>query len=185
MGEGRDGGGKKAPRPGVLGVVGSLSTAATRQVRAMLDMGVTVVPVPLTTCDPVQDATSAAWQSLAQTIASGHQAVLWTHPGTGQPSSRREGQRALRALAGLVRAALSATAVSGLVIVGGDTARAVLHALRATGLTLSGQVEAGIPYGRLLDGPCGGLPVVTKAGGFGADTALRDCLNFLQHRAFQ
>jgi len=69
--------------------------------------------------------------------------------------------------------------------VGGNTAQAVFRALQTTGLTLTGQVAAGIPYGRLLDGPFRGLPVVTKAGGFGGDTALQDGLNFLQARVFQ
>jgi uncharacterized protein YgbK (DUF1537 family) len=46
-------------------------------------------------------------------------------------------------------------------------------------------VEAGIPYGRLLDGPFAGLPTITKAGGFGVDTTLVDCLLFLPRWAAQ
>ncbi len=171
-------------RPGVLGLVGSLSTPASRQVRAASESGVTVVTFTTTTRDPAQ-AVSAEWQSLSRMISAGRHAVVWTNPAAGNPSSRREGQRVLRALALLVRGMLSATAVSGLVLVGGDTAQVVLRALRANGLTVTGQVEAGIPYGRLLDGSFAGLPVVTKAGGFGSDTALWDCLNFLQQRTLQ
>ena len=171
--------------PGVLGVVGSLSTMATRQVQAALDAGVTVVPFNMRAHHPTEQRTSEARQVLTRAIAAGRHAVVWTNPGDEKRSPRSEGQRVLRSLGTLVRAMLSATAASGLVIVGGDTARAVFSALQATGLTLSGQVEAGIPYGRLMDGPFAGLPVVTKAGGFGGDTTLQDCLDCLHRQARQ
>jgi uncharacterized protein YgbK (DUF1537 family) len=125
------------------------------------------------------------WQSVVRTLTSGRSAVFWTNPGDMSAASRRAGQRVLRALANIVRDILSTTSVSGLAIVGGDTAQAVLRALRASGLVLAGEVAPGIPYGRLLDGPFAGLPTITKAGGFGADTALEDCLKFLQSRATQ
>jgi uncharacterized protein YgbK (DUF1537 family) len=60
-----------------------------------------------------------------------------------------------------------------------------LRALRASGLSLSGEIAAGVPYGRLVGGAFAGLPVATKAGGFGTDTALRDCLDFVQRWAAQ
>jgi uncharacterized protein YgbK (DUF1537 family) len=50
---------------------------------------------------------------------------------------------------------------------------------------LAGEAATGMPYGRVLDGPFAGLPVLTKAGGFGSDTALEDCLKFLYHRPVQ
>ncbi|MBI3329558.1 MAG: four-carbon acid sugar kinase family protein [Nitrospinae bacterium] len=186
-GEGRGEGGSGPsthPRPGVLGVVGSLSSIATRQVQAAVAEGVAVVPFSMSLYRSVQHptSTSVAWPSLAQEISGGRYGILWTTPPDGNPTSRKEGQRLLRGLGSLVRAILSATPVSGLVIVGGDTAQAVLRALRASGLTLDGQVAAGIPYGRLLDGPFAGVPVVTKAGGFGEVTTLWHCLTFLRYR---
>jgi uncharacterized protein YgbK (DUF1537 family) len=86
----------------------------------------------------------------------------------------------LQALGGFVHTLLRTMAVSGLVIVGGDTAQAVFQALQTSGLVLAGQVSPGIPYGRLLDSAFAGLPAVTKAGGFGEDMTLQDCLTFLQ-----
>jgi D-threonate/D-erythronate kinase len=100
-------------------------------------------------------------------------------------ASRPAGQRVLRALADIVRDILCTTPVSGLALVGGDTAQAILRALRTSGLMLAGEVAAGMPYGRLWDGPFAGLPTLTKAGGFGADTALTDGLNFLRRWAAQ
>jgi uncharacterized protein YgbK (DUF1537 family) len=70
-------------------------------------------------------------------------------------------------------------------IVGGDTAQAVFRALRASGLVLAGEVSPGVAYGRLLNGPFAGLLTATKAGGFGADTVIGECLTFLQQTAAQ
>jgi uncharacterized protein YgbK (DUF1537 family) len=91
----------------------------------------------------------------------------------------------LRAVANGVFELLSTTPVSGLLIVGGETAQAVFRALRASGLALAGEVAPGVPYGRLLDGPFAGLLTATKAGGFGSDHVIAECLTFLQHAASQ
>ncbi len=61
---------------------------------------------------------------------------------------------------------------AGLVLAGGDGALAVLTALEATGILLRGEVASGVPLGYLTGGPNAGLPVATKAGGFGADDIL-------------
>jgi uncharacterized protein YgbK (DUF1537 family) len=170
---------------GVLGVVGSLSAVATRQVQAAMDAGVTVIPFALTGTGTSAQLALDASQTLTKTLAAGQHAVIWTHSGDGLPASRQRGQQVFRALAAVVQKMLSTTAVSGLVIVGGDTAQTVLRALRASGLSLSGEIAAGVPYGRLVGGAFAGLPVATKAGGFGTDTALRDCLDFVQRWAAQ
>ena len=70
-------------------------------------------------------------------------------------------------------------------LVGGDTAQTVFRALHASGLALTGEVSPGVPYGRLLNGPFAGLLTATKAGGFGAETAIEACLTFLQQRSAQ
>jgi uncharacterized protein YgbK (DUF1537 family) len=61
---------------------------------------------------------------------------------------------------------------AGLVLAGGDGALAVLTALSSTGILLRGEVASGVPLGYLTGGPNAGLPVATKAGGFGADDIL-------------
>jgi uncharacterized protein YgbK (DUF1537 family) len=69
---------------------------------------------------------------------------------------------------------------SGVFLTGGDIAVAVLRALDATTIRLTGRaVEAGIPIGRLSDGVAAGMPVVTKAGGFGGEATIVNCLNAL------
>ncbi|MDA0567707.1 four-carbon acid sugar kinase family protein [Streptomonospora sp. S1-112] len=75
--------------------------------------------------------------------------------------------------------------LAGLVVTGGDGARAVVDALGATGIALTGEVEAGIPAGTLTGGPLHGLPVVTKAGGFGDPDALITAATAIRHRRHQ
>ena len=61
--------------------------------------------------------------------------------------------------------------IGGLVVTGGATAREVMEALGERTISLAGEVEPGVPYGRLG----GGLPIVTKAGGFGGPATLEAC----------
>lgn len=63
------------------------------------------------------------------------------------------------------------TRIGGLVLTGGETARAVLRRLGITTLQVVGEVEVGVP---ILVAVGSGLPVITKAGDFGdRDTLLR------------
>ena len=61
---------------------------------------------------------------------------------------------------------------AGIAVTGGDGARAIVAALDAKGISLHDEVATGIPYGTLRGGTADGLPIVTKAGGFGADDVL-------------
>jgi uncharacterized protein YgbK (DUF1537 family) len=174
-----------ATGPGALGVVGSLSAIATRQVDVASQSGVTVVPWDSRSAQAMPGDTTHDWKSVINTLAGGHSVVLWTNPGSRRAVSKSVGQRVLHAVADGVRELLSTTPVSGLMIVGGDTAQAVFQALRASGLVLAGEVSPGVAYGRLLNGPFAGLLTATKAGGFGADTVIKECLRFLQQTAAQ
>ena len=60
--------------------------------------------------------------------------------------------------------------ISGLVLTGGDTAKAVSRNIEVNGVLLYREVEKGIPLGRLIGKY--ELPVVTKAGAFGSPEAL-------------
>ncbi len=62
--------------------------------------------------------------------------------------------------------------IGGLVLTGGDTARAVLRALGVASLRFAGEVETGVP---ILVAEGSGLPVVTKAGDFGDRETLVRC----------
>lgn len=63
------------------------------------------------------------------------------------------------------------------ILVGGDTALKVYEQCGARGIRVLGNVEPGIPWGRWIGGRMDGLPLVTKAGGFGnPDTLCRIAL---------
>ena len=70
--------------------------------------------------------------------------------------------------------------LGGLILCGGDISVASCRALGADGIILGGEVEAGVPWGRLLGGECPNLPVVTKAGGFGSPDVFRAAIRFLR-----
>jgi uncharacterized protein YgbK (DUF1537 family) len=71
---------------------------------------------------------------------------------------------------------------AGLILCGGDIAIAACHALGAHGVELVGEVEPGLPWGRLVGGALDGLPTATKAGGFGSPRALVRAIRFLAGR---
>jgi uncharacterized protein YgbK (DUF1537 family) len=72
--------------------------------------------------------------------------------------------------------------VAGIILTGGEMAFQIFQALDAAGLRLEGEVEAAIPFGRLIGGEFDGLPVITKAGSFGAEDTLWHCLDFMKEQ---
>ena len=68
------------------------------------------------------------------------------------------------------------------ILVGGDTALKVYEQCGARGIRILGDVEPGIPWGRWLGGRMDGLPLVTKAGGFGNPDTLSGIALFLAGR---
>lgn len=66
--------------------------------------------------------------------------------------------------------------ICGTVLTGGDIAGATCKELNGEGIRVIGEVEAGIPYGKLFGGTFDGIPLVTKAGAFGNEQALSKAL---------
>jgi uncharacterized protein YgbK (DUF1537 family) len=87
-----------------------------------------------------------------------------------QVHSADAAQRIVEGLGLLAADAVRRHALGGVILTGGDTARAVCHAIGVTGVDLLGEVEPGVPVGRLSGAV--DLPAVTKAGAFGSDEAL-------------
>lgn len=71
-----------------------------------------------------------------------------------------------------------------IVATGGETAKAIAHALNAKGLQVIREVEPGVPLCllHLVDPslPLQTLPLITKAGGFGDPDTLANCARLLQ-----
>lgn len=79
-----------------------------------------------------------------------------------------------QSLAATVAGFVDADRTAGLVLVGGDGAEATLASIGAEALQIDRQVSEGVPLGRVVGGRAAGLPVATKAGGFGGPTTLID-----------
>ena len=146
-----------APGCAVLAVVGS--PAAASQLEALLArpgcVGIAVDPA---------DAARAG-EAARDVLARGGDAVLHLEPGTPD-LGREHAPRIAAALAGAAAAAIEPAA--GLLLTGGETARAVCDRAGLISIDLIAEVEPGVPLGRT------GTParaIVTKSGGFGrADT---------------
>jgi len=90
------------------------------------------------------------------------------------------GGRLVQALGEVVGRALEAVAPAALILTGGDTARAVCLSLGATSLEVRWEAAPGIPISLLQGGRWDGLPVVTKAGGFGRPDSLAQVVDVLE-----
>lgn len=166
------------PVDNALVVVGSLGRASREQLQALVEeRGLSRVELRAAQGSPggepdVEAAIREARTALASALTSGESAVLCSAPQTGGIAP----EKVAEVLAGVV-VGLEPGAFGALVLTGGDTAAAVSLELGATGIELLGEVEAGVPVGRLL-GPRP-YPVVTKAGGFGGRDTLKDALKVL------
>ena len=74
-----------------------------------------------------------------------------------------------------------ATLESGqaLILVGGDGAQATLDLLGAQALHLVARAAEGVPLSQIVGGAHDGTWVITKSGGFGAETTLSELLTIL------
>jgi len=152
----------------VLIVAGSIHPRTRRQVELVAASADSAV----ISLWPEGVAPSPAWPR-AQTL-------VLRLAGATLPPTRSSGQQLVAHLAARAEEALLAMRAEGLVLVGGDTAVAVLARLKARGLLIEREVQPGMPAGKVLGGSCDGMPVVTKAGGFGNERALLAALAYLR-----
>jgi uncharacterized protein YgbK (DUF1537 family) len=163
----------------VLVVAGSRHPRTARQVEFAIQQGTAVVRPSPAFLDGDDRAVAAAIQAVADRLAQGRDAILTTATVLSPGEATRGEEMVAVQLGRVARAVALGGQAGGLVLTGGDIAAAVCSALAATTLWLRGEVQPGIAWGLLLDGALPGLPVVTKAGGFGADDALEAALRHL------
>ncbi len=169
----------------VLAVVTSQHSATRAQVVALQGQGATVLsPEPQVLGDDTQ---WQQWQeqALAQGIGvdDGSRVLVLLAPSRQTPGlsaatvAQRLGQFAL--------AIVRTGRVRGLIATGGDGAEQVMAALQATGIRLIDEVSGGVPLGTLIGGEYAGMPIVTKAGGFGSENVLIQAAETLTERKFK
>jgi uncharacterized protein YgbK (DUF1537 family) len=163
----------------VLVAVGSVSAISRRQLAALAAQPgaahLEIAPDLL-----LAGNESPAWQSAARrldaTLADPARTAVAVSIGADAGADPAIRGAALAAALGRMLAPRLAFA-GGLVVTGGETARALLGAAGVAGLRLAGEVEPGVPFGIALGGgPARGLAVVTKAGAFGSETTLAGCV---------
>jgi len=165
-------------------LVTSLQNAARRQAAAVENAGASrFEPAPT---DLVDDR---AWARLSAKILDRldetNSTVLLTAPDDrshGLPAAlipQRFAELAARMIAHRPRGR-----ISGIVVTGGDGARALVDALDASAINLRDEVVTGVPIGTLVGGPADGMAVVTKAGGFGDDDTLVQAVESVRYRRF-
>ncbi|MCC6944249.1 MAG: four-carbon acid sugar kinase family protein [Thermomicrobiales bacterium] len=157
-----------SPGPALL-VVGSAHPASAEQVRVAEQRGARVIR-------PTQ--VERVWNSSEQrTLCVALRAAIEAGTDTivtlsGCPRSPLAPQFLARQLANVVGDAVGPTQIGGFVLTGGEIAAAVCNRIGAGFLWLRGEVAPAVPWGVIGAGDFAGLPVVTKAGSFGAPEVL-------------
>jgi uncharacterized protein YgbK (DUF1537 family) len=100
--------------------------------------------------------------AVARALGVGADAALFAR--STKPQLAGLSARMAAGLAEVARRALRCAGAGGLVLTGGQTARAVCDALGIAAIDLVGEIEPGLPLGRAVGMP---LDIVAKAGSFG------------------
>ncbi len=161
----------------VLILVGSASEVSRRQVRALVEeRAITAITIPPSVLrgGARSDPMLAYAGRIDAALASGADFAVAVDGSEGV--DLQEGQQLSGALADLLAPRLPR--FGGLVVTGGETARAVLTRAGVSGLRIHGEVEAGVPLSSALGRV--GIPVITKAGAFGDPMTLVRCLDAIR-----
>lgn len=158
--------------PRVVAVIGSINPVSIAQAEVLSREA----QWPLLRMDgPAAFAGGGAWRGWLQTARTGFEdtaAVVIVAPADaidnahGAPLSDIAAVLADR-LAEVAEIAMSSIHPGTAIVTGGDTAAAVLRRLGAQAVDLAGELEPGIPFGRVRGGSQDDLQIATKAGGFG------------------
>lgn len=176
-------------------VVGSVSTRSRRQLEAVLRLpGVTGVEMRpeyvLEENSKRQELERLGRLAEAAMRSSPKALVLYSsgnaddvekarRAGAGRGMGAEEVSNAIcQALGELAAGLISGFGIRNLVLTGGDTARQVCLRLGTWEIELVGELEVGVPIGRLSGDE--NRWVITKAGGFGSEQVLCDALKFFR-----
>jgi uncharacterized protein YgbK (DUF1537 family) len=176
-----------AARTPILSVVGSASQVTRGQVAALLQQAdvssVRMDPFPIIEAGTLRDreidrcrrqavGELRGGRDVVLDVVSSRDAIAAAHALGRQRDmdSSRVGATIVESLAEITLSVVEMVSVGGLILTGGDTARAVCDRLGAEGILILREVEPGIPLARMVGAH--ELPIVTKAGAFGTADAL-------------
>ncbi|GAB3569359.1 four-carbon acid sugar kinase family protein [Amycolatopsis endophytica] len=149
----------------VLTVLGSYSTLAREQRAALTASGKVTTVTIAAPFGPGEQSRAAAELSAAD-------GDVLLAPDPHAPVERAHAREVASALAAVAAAHVSQrrTTLAGLILTGGETARAVLLAAGVRGFAVHGEIAPGVVHSTIP--ALGGLPLITKAGAFGAPDTL-------------
>lgn len=165
-----------APGGAVLVVVGSVAAASVIQLEALLTRpgGVAIAVDPVALIDSPTATAAQAEKAATAALAGGDDAIVHLTPGA--PRLGRE--MAPRIADGLALATGPAVPLAaGLLLTGGETARALCDRAGLSAIELVAEVEPGVPLGHVGSPP---KTVVTKSGAFGHPGTLTAALDAIK-----
>ncbi|TNM69740.1 four-carbon acid sugar kinase family protein [Streptomyces sp. NP160] len=164
----------------VLVLVSSLHDVAREQADVLRGgWSGSVTHLAPTHADLADDAARARWLATADRPPRPDLLVLTAPP---EPAGAAAAPGVATALADAVAALHGREPLRAVVAVGGDGAEALVRRWAATGLSVAGALAEGVPHGVLIGGVSDGLPLATKAGGFGAPGTLLDVVQRLSQK---
>lgn len=170
----------------VLAVVTSQHSATRRQVRVLQESGALVMSPSLQALSNqavFNEWKNQALESCRQALLAGQHVVALLAPEGQQPGLSPE--VVAWQLAQFALDIVKTMNVRGIIGTGGDGAEQVMKSLQATGIRLIDEVSGGVPLGTLIGGDYAGMPIVTKAGGFGSEDILIQAAENLMERKFK
>lgn len=160
----------------VMTVAGSRHETSARQVDALEATGVETLRISFEDGHLSPQSIDKTVEAVLAASAEERSITLTT---SGTPSSPLPGRAVAMELADLATDPRIREAYDAMILTGGDVAATVCSRLEAEAIWLGGEALPAIPWGTLHGGLRSGLPIVTKAGSFGDDSAMIDALAFL------
>ncbi|WP_101912356.1 four-carbon acid sugar kinase family protein [Megasphaera vaginalis (ex Bordigoni et al. 2020)] len=177
----------KPARP-ALAVIGSVSTKTMEQIAYCKARGVVSIKLPAAALHCGEETAATYLDAAVAALRAGTDVIITAAETRRDYESfaayGRENGLTNDDLAAFTKTLLSEAAqvilekvaVRGAFLTGGDTAIAVIRRLQATGSRIEKEIRSGFVQGRLIGGIMENLLIVTKAGAFGSETDIYDCM---------
>ncbi|MFQ3619303.1 MAG: four-carbon acid sugar kinase family protein [Spirochaetales bacterium] len=163
------------PKP-VLVLLGSMSEVATKQAEAFLSVSQaqSFILLPEQLASNPKITVYELVKNLEKSLSRGLHTLLMSDRRKWKPSSPNELDPISLILDAFrqVGETLNFSLCSGLIVTGGDIATAVCRGMGVRSIEVHRETSPGIPLGLIQGGKWEGLPLVTKAGAFGAPDAI-------------
>jgi len=170
------------PSEPILSVVGSVHPKSTAQIDKLIETyHIDEIYIPWDALlHGKREPLEAICRQASEILSRGRDLVIRTCRGADDAgAAAAEGQRSgmsgaevasriSQGVRNLIVEILSHTAVGGLMVTGGTTALMLLEGLSGDGIEVRQEIEPGVPLGCIVGGTLDGMPILTKAGGFGS-----------------